>query len=482
MKNNLLMLLLLFVLSCQVFGQTPAKGFEGSWQGTLEAGGAKLRLVMNVTKSDAGAYAAKVDSLDQGATIPVDTITVNGDSVRLEMKSVEGLFEGTLNKELTELTGTFTQGGQSFPLTLKRGGQVTVTPPLKDLEGSWQGTLEAGGQKLRLVVTLTKSGAVTYAGKFESLDQGATIPIDTITVNGDAVRLEIKSAAIIFEGTLNKDRTELTGTFTQGGQPFPLSFKRGEQATVTPQTQPSPKPDYSAPADAPYTAEDVLVKTPAGHTLAGTLTLPKKASRTKPVSAIVTVTGSGPQDRDENIGLPGFQPFRQIADSLARRGIAVLRMDDRGTGASGGTFKGSTSADFAEDVRAGLAYLRTRPEIRADRLGVLGHSEGAIIAPMVAEKEPTLRAIVLLAGIANPGRTALHFQMKNQVDHNTKLTPEMRDLQIAEIPKKIDAMSAADPWMKFFLTHDPAATMLARPAGGARGGSLDGGCVQGRRQ
>jgi hypothetical protein len=134
-------------------------------------------------------------------------------------------------------------------------------------------------------------------------------------------------------------------------------------------------------------------------------------------------------------------------------------MDDRGTAASGGTFKGSTSADFAEDVRAGLAYLRTRPEIRADRLGVLGHSEGAIIAPMVAEKEPTLRAIVLLAGIAEPGRTALHFQLKNQVEHNTTHTPEQRETAIAEIPKKIDAMAAADPWMNFFLTYDPAATM-----------------------
>jgi len=189
------------------------------------------------------------------------------------------------------------------------------------------------------------------------------------------------------------------------------------------------------------------------------LTLPKGASSKQPVGAIVTVTGSGPQDRDENIGLQGFRPFRQIADSLGRRGIAVLRMDDRGTGASGGTFKGSTSADFAEDIRAGLAYLRTRPEIRADRLGLLGHSEGAVIAPMVAEKEPALRAIVLLAGIAQPGRTALHFQLKNQIEHNTTLTPEMRDSQIAEIPKRIDAMMAADPWMKFFLTYDPAPTM-----------------------
>ena len=202
-----------------------------------------------------------------------------------------------------------------------------------------------------------------------------------------------------------------------------------------------------------------MVKTPAGHTLAGTLTLPKGASAKKPVSAIVTITGSGRQDRDENIGLPGFRPFRQLADALGRRGIAVLRMDDRGTGSSGGTFKGSTSADFAEDIRAGLAYLRTRPEIRADRLALLGHSEGALIAPMVAEKEPTLRGIVLLAGIAQPGRTALYFQLKNQIEHNTKLTPEVRDSQIAEIDKRIDAMAAPDPWMKFFLTYDPASTM-----------------------
>lgn len=334
--------------------------------------------------------------------------------------------------------------------------QVFGQTPAKDFDGSWQGTLEAGGTKLRLALTITKSDAGVYAGKMDSLDQGATIPIDTITVNGDAVRWEIKSPAIVFEGTLNKERTELTGTFTQADQKFPLALKRSEQAAVMP--PPKPKPDYSAPPDAPYIAEEVMVKTPAGHTLAGTLTLPKSASRTQPVSAIVTITGSGPQDRDENIGLEGFRPFRQLADALARRGIAVLRMDDRGTGASGGTFKGSTSADFAEDVRAGLAYLRTRPEIRADRLAVLGHSEGALIAPMVAEKEPTLRAIVLLAGIAQPGRTALHFQLKNQVEHNTKLTPEERDSQIAAIPKKIDALMA-DPWMKFFLTYDPAATM-----------------------
>src|SRR5687767_1286356 len=109
MKNALLMLLFLLGLSCQVFGQTPAKGLEGSWQGTLEAGGSKLRLALIVTKSDAGAYAGKVDSLDQGATIPIDTITVNSDAVRLELKSIDAVYEGVLNKDGTELTGKYTQ-------------------------------------------------------------------------------------------------------------------------------------------------------------------------------------------------------------------------------------------------------------------------------------------------------------------------------------------------------------------------------------
>lgn len=219
-----------------------------------------------------------------------------------------------------------------------------------------------------------------------------------------------------------------------------------------------PKADYAAPAGAPYTAEDVTIPTPAGHTLAGTLTLPAGASRDRPVGAIVTVTGSGPQDRDEYIGLPGYRPFRQFADSLGRRGIAVLRMDDRGHGASTGTFKGATSADFAEDVRAGLAYLRKRPEIMASALGVVGHSEGALIAPMVAAKEPALRAIVLLAGIARPGRGTLHYQLTNLINHDTTLSRARRDSALAAIPGRIDSLMAADPWMRYFLTYDPAAT------------------------
>jgi dipeptidyl aminopeptidase/acylaminoacyl peptidase len=208
------------------------------------------------------------------------------------------------------------------------------------------------------------------------------------------------------------------------------------------------------------------VQTPAGHTLAGTLTLPKGASRTNPVAAIVTITGSGAQERDEALSmLPGFRPFRQLADSLGRRGIAVLRMDDRGTAGSTGNHATATSADFAEDIRAGLAYLRTRPEIDGSRLGLAGHSEGGLIAPLVAAKEPQLRAIVLMAGPAWNGRRILEFQLANLVRLNASLSAAGRDSALAVIPMRIDSMRNSNAWLKFFIDHDVlgAARLVSQP-------------------
>jgi uncharacterized protein len=215
------------------------------------------------------------------------------------------------------------------------------------------------------------------------------------------------------------------------------------------------KPDYSAPAGAPYTAVDVTVPTTRGYTLAGTLTLPRGASAQHPVPAIVTITGTGPQDRDEmSPSLPSYRPFRQFADSLSRRGIAVLRMDDRGVGASGGTFKRTTDEGFRDDIRSGLAYLRSRPEIDATHLGLVGHSEGAITAPMVAEVEPSVRAIVLLAGVSGNLMPTLTYQLTNQIQHNGKLTATQKDSAIAALPHRIDSIEASDPWWRFILTHD----------------------------
>ena len=232
------------------------------------------------------------------------------------------------------------------------------------------------------------------------------------------------------------------------------------------QTRSTEPRDYSPPAGAPYRAESVTVTTPMGHTLAGTLTIPNSATKDHPVAAIVTISGTGPQDRDENLGFGGYRPFRQFADSLGRRGIAVLRMDDRGVGGSKGTFKGATPVDFVQDIRAGLAFLRTRPEIDPKRLGLLGHSEGAIDAPMVALEEPALKALVLLAGMAHSLRGALQFQLENMVRHDTTLTPATREARLAHVPAQIDSLSAADPYMGFMASYDPTPTArkVSKPA------------------
>jgi DNA-binding beta-propeller fold protein YncE/dienelactone hydrolase len=226
------------------------------------------------------------------------------------------------------------------------------------------------------------------------------------------------------------------------------------------------KADYSAPAGAPYRAENVTVATPMGHTLAGTLTLPLTASKERPVPVLVTISGTGPQDRDEFLGFGDYRPWKQFADSLGRRGIAVLRMDDRGVNESKGVFKGATPVDFVEDIRAGLAYLRTRPEIDSARMGLLGHSEGAIDAPMVAIKEPMLKALVLLAGQGRSLGGAAKFQLENMAKHNTKLTPAQRDSAVAAVPALMDSIASVDPYMKFMFSYVPLedAKKVSRPS------------------
>ena len=217
-------------------------------------------------------------------------------------------------------------------------------------------------------------------------------------------------------------------------------------------------PDYSAPPGAPYTAESVTIPATGGHTLAGTLTRPAAAAGR--LAVVVTITGSGPQDRDEYIPLvPGFRPFRQLADTLGRRGVAVLRYDDRGTGGSTGSFTQATSADFAEDVRSAVRWLRTRPDVDPRRVFLAGHSEGGLIAPMVAATDSTLAGIVLLAGPAQSGRDILRFQQRYAVEHDTTFRdPARRDSALRVSDSATVAMAKGNPWMGFFLTHDPLAT------------------------
>ncbi|GJG85683.1 hypothetical protein tb265_08640 [Gemmatimonadetes bacterium T265] len=220
-------------------------------------------------------------------------------------------------------------------------------------------------------------------------------------------------------------------------------------------------PSYAPPAGAPYAAEDVRVPTPGGFALAGTLTRPSAARG--PVPVVVTITGSGPQERDERLaGITGYALFRQIADTLGRRGIGVLRLDDRGVGASGGTFATATSRDFADDVRAALAWLRARGAERGDvdarRLALLGHSEGGLIAPMVAADDPAVAALVLMAGPAYTGRRVLTYQLRRDVVADTTLAPARRDSLLAVADRTRDSVLAGTAWMRFFDAYDPLAT------------------------
>ena len=218
-----------------------------------------------------------------------------------------------------------------------------------------------------------------------------------------------------------------------------------------------PGPSYAAPAGAPYTAEEVKVTAPGGFTLAGTLTKPRNASGRLP--AVITISGSGQQDRDESlVTVPGYRPFRQVADTLSRRGIAVLRLDDRGVGGSGGAVDSATSVDFAGDVRAAVAYLRARPDIDPKRIALLGHSEGGVIAPMVAADDPELRAIVLIAGTARAGRSVLDDQLRYGAQNDTTLRPAQRDSALRGAQAQIDSMIAQVPWFRWFATYDPLPT------------------------
>jgi uncharacterized protein len=228
---------------------------------------------------------------------------------------------------------------------------------------------------------------------------------------------------------------------------------------------PVPAPDYAAPPDAPYAAEDVRVTNArAGISLAGTLTMPNHSAGAR-VPAVVMITGSGPQDRDEATpAIPGWRPFRQIADALGRRGVAVLRMDDRGVGGSQRGPASATSADFADDIRAALAYLRARDDIEPSRLALIGHSEGGMIAPMIAETDPSLHAIVVIAGPSRTGRTVSDEQVRAALIARG-LSGAQLESEIAANDRVREVQVAANPWLRFWFAHDPipVAKRVAQP-------------------
>jgi fermentation-respiration switch protein FrsA (DUF1100 family) len=360
----------------------------------------------------------------------------------------------------------------------------------QDITGDWNGALQVQGLQLRLVFHISKSDTGLTA-TMDSPDQGVKgIPIPTVTFVDGNLHIELPAARIVYNGALKGSTIE--GTFQQGGTEFPMNLSHdtiGKQTFNRPQ---EPKEPY------PYYSEKVtFTNSKAAITLAGTLTLPKKEG-VFPV--VVLITGSGPQDRNEE--LLGHKPFLVLADYLTKNGIAVLRYDDRGIGESKGDFSKATTADFATDVESAVAYLKTRKEINSKKIGLLGHSEGGIIAPIVANRSKDVAFIVLFAGTGIQGDQLLLLQQEliakvegatptelkdsktmnsycfNKIlkskddvalkgELTTYLTGILKDTPKEQKPEGItDEENAAkqvaqlcNPWMLYFLRYNPATAL-----------------------
>ena len=361
----------------------------------------------------------------------------------------------------------------------------------QDITGDWNGALKVQSMQLRLVFHVTKNASV-YSATMDSPDQGAKdIPMSKAQYENGILTIEMAAAQIEYTGKLDSAGM-VVGNFKQAGQSFPMNLTRKAIEKVELKRPQEPVKPY------PYFSEEVTFQnTKADITLAGTLTLPAKTGN---YPVVVLITGSGPQNRDEE--LMGHKPFLVLSDYLTRHGIGVLRYDDRGINASKGDFGKATSFDFATDVESAVNYLRTRNDIDKKHIGLIGHSEGGIIAPMVAVQDKGISFIVLMAGTGISGGDILLLQqgligrasgmkeedlkttnelnthiykMINEIQNSDTLklkitdylmakSKELPDLNIPQgstVNDYIDIVikQTLSPWMLAFIRYNPAAML-----------------------
>jgi hypothetical protein len=244
MKKKITLLVATLLMSPAVaFSAAGTNDVTGNWKGTLDVGSVKLRLVFKISKAAGGGLTARMDSPDQGVRdIPVDNVTVKNKAIRLEVKTISGVYEGTVDDAGTKATGQWKQGPQALPLTLERGQGADSTSEAEKLSpsdlaaskqaaqkvaGTWNGTLTVGAASLRLRLNISKTAAGAATGTMDSLDQGANgIPMSAITHKEGKVRFEVRGIGGVYEGTLAADGSALSGQWRQGGQTLPLDFKK----------------------------------------------------------------------------------------------------------------------------------------------------------------------------------------------------------------------------------------------------------------
>ena len=304
----------------------------------------------------------------------------------------------------------------------------------KAIFGSWVGKLDIPSGEVRIIFVIKKEDD-TIKSVIKSPDQSPmSFPADTTILKENFVQIVLTKYHIKFDGNCNWKDTSITGTFVQGAFSESIVLKPFKQNR--PQ---EPHPPF------PYISEDVSFKNNIeGITLVGTLTMPSAGG---PFPAVVLITGSGPQDRNEEIF--GHKPFFVLADYLTRNGIAVLRFDDRGTGKSTGNYARSDANNFANDVVAGIEFLKKNDKIDKSKIGLIGHSEGGMIAPMIASENPDVAFIVMMAGPGIPGDQLLLlqaekiFKMAKISDDVIALDRKIKLKIFREINKNEDSASTA---------------------------------------
>ncbi|MGE5569967.1 MAG: alpha/beta hydrolase family protein [Rhodospirillales bacterium] len=278
-------------------------------------------------------------------------------------------------------------------------------------EGRWLGILNVGPNKLRIALRFEPTPTGRFSVVMNSLDQNpADIRAQRVAMDGRTATIEFPQIGATIEGTLSEDGSTINATLRQSGASLPITFSRGE--AEPPRRSQEPKKPY------PYDALEVSYEN-AGVRLAATLTLPRSQG---PHPAVLLLSGSGAQDRDETI--MGHRPFLVLADYLTRRGIAVLRADDRGVGGSTGNPATSTLNDLAGDALAGIAYLKSRKEIDPARIGIIGHSQGGLVGAIAASNSPDVAFLVSMAGTGLPGDHIVLRQVET-LSRSAGVSPEM---------------------------------------------------------
>jgi hypothetical protein len=289
--------------------------------------------------------------------------------------------------------------GMAVMVGISRG--VSQSPGSSpQVAGKWLGTVTFGSVKLRIAFEVSPAREGGYTASMRSIDQNAlSYPVSAVLLNGDGLRLAMDIIRSAYEGKFTADGNTIEGNWLQHGTSTPLVLQRVDKfpEIVRPQT---PRKPY------PYLEEDVAYENPSAQVrIAGTLTLPQGKG---PFAAVLLIVGSGPLNRDEEVAF--HKPFLVLADHLTRLGIAVLRVDKRGVGQTTGDFAEATLLDLAEDVHAGVQYLKTRTEIDPKHIGLLGHSEGGVVGPILASQSSDIAFLVMLAGLGQNNGEIIIFQ------------------------------------------------------------------------